>query len=70
MWDNRLNSIDSRIEDITIQSKAVGSTIREGWDSASKAVQVDHFVAVVELQDITYAFNRFQVLIMSRVKVM
>lgn len=65
-----LNAVDARIKDITVKGEAMRGALVERRDRSAKAVQVDHLVAVVELKDVTDAFDGLQVLIASRVKVM
>lgn len=57
------DAVDSRVEDITIQGKAVGRSLRKGRDSSTKAVKVDHLVSVVVLKDVTNAADSLQVLV-------
>ena len=46
-----LKAIYTWIEDITVQCKTVRSSLRIGWNSTTKSVELDHFVCVVILQD-------------------
>ena len=55
--DHRLDAVDARVEDIAVQGEAVRRTIVEGWNGSAKAVQIDHLVAVVELEDVVGSFS-------------
>ena len=67
---NTLNTIDAGIKDITVQSEAVSGTCSVRRNGAAEAVQVDHLVCVVELEDVAHVLDRLQVLITARVEVM
>ena len=69
MRDDFGDTVYSWIEDITIESEAVRSTIVVGWNRAAKTVQVDHLIGVVELKDVSDGFNSLQILIVLRVEV-
>ena len=69
MRDHFLNTIDARVEYITVQGKAVGCTSRVGWDCATKAVKINLLVTVVELKDVAYATDSLQILVAVRVEV-
>ena len=69
MCDDLRNTVYTRVKDITVESKAVRSSITVGWDRTAEAVQVDHLVAVVELKDVTNGLDCLQVLIILRVEV-
>ena len=64
------DSIDTWVEDITIECKAVGASVIVGRDGATKPIQVDHFVTVVELQDVANGSYRLQVLVSLRIEEM
>ena len=63
-----LDTIDTWIEDITIECKAVRASIIIRWDRTAKSIQVDHLVTVVELEDVANGLNRLQVLVPLRVE--
>ena len=63
-----LNAIDTWVEDVAIEGKAVGTSVIIGRDRATKTIQVDHLVTVVELEDIADSLNRLQVLVLLRVE--
>ena len=65
-----LDAVDSRIEDITIQGEAVGSTLCIRWNCSSVAIQIDHLITVVELKDVANALDGLHVLVSARVRVM
>ena len=67
---NGLDAVDPRIEDITIQGEAVGSTLCIRWNCGSVAIQIDHLITVVELKDVANALDGLHVLISTRVRVM
>ena len=69
MRDDFGDTVYSWIEDITIKSETVRSTIVVGWDRAAKTVQVDHLIGVVELKDVSDGLDSLQVLIVLWVKV-
>ena len=69
MRDDFSDTVYSWIEDITIKSETVRSTIVVGWDRAAKTVQVDHLICVVELKDVSDGLDSLQVLIVLWVKV-
>ena len=69
MRDDFSDTVYSWIEDITIERKAVRSTIVVGWDRAAKTVQVDHLIGVVELKYVSDGLDSLQVLIVLRVEV-
>ena len=69
MRDDFSNTVYSWIEDITIESETVRSTIVVGRDRAAKTVQVDHLIGVVELKNVSYGLDSLQVLIVLRVEV-
>ena len=66
--DHRLDTVDAGVEDIAVEGEAVRRTIVEGWNRSAEAVQVDHLVAVVELQDVADAANRLKILIPARIE--
>ena len=59
--DDFLDTIDSRVEDIAIKREAVRSFLVVWVDLASKAIQVDHFVGVVELENVSHVLYNWQV---------
>ena len=63
-----LDTIDTWVEDITIECEAVGASVIIRWDGAAKSIQVDHLVTVVELEDVADGLNRLQVLVSLRVE--
>ena len=63
-----LDTIDTWIEDITIEREAVRASIIIRWDRTAKSIQVDHLVTVVELEDVANGLNRLQVLVPLRVE--
>ena len=63
-----LDTIDTWIEDITIECEAVRASIIIRWDRTAKSIQVDHLVTVVELEDVANGLNRLQVLVPLRVE--
>ena len=69
MRDDFSDTVYSWIKDITIERKAVRSTIVVGWDRAAKTVQVDHLIGVVELKYVSDGLDSLQVLIVLRVEV-
>ena len=66
--DDFLDSIDTWVEDITIESEAVGTSVIIGRDCATKPIQVDHLVTVIELEDVADGLYRLQVLVPLWVK--
>ena len=66
--DDLLDTIDTWIEDITIECEAVRASIIIRWDRTAKSIQVDHLVTVVELEDVANGLNRLQVLVPLRVE--
>ena len=62
-----LDAVDLWVENITVQSKAVGATLSVWWDGAAEAVQIDLLARVVELEDVADALNRVQVLVAIRI---
>ena len=48
-----LNAVDTRVEDVTVQSEAVRSAGIVRRDSTAEAVKINLLVSVVELKDIT-----------------
>ena len=66
--DDLLDSIDTWVEDVTIHGEAVGTSTVIGRDCATKTIQIDHLVTVVELEDIADGLNRLQVLVLLRVE--
>ena len=69
MLDDLVDSINSRVKDIPIESETVRSSLVVGWDRAAESVQVDHLVAVVELKNVSDGLDSLQVLIVPRIKV-
>ena len=63
-----LDTIDTWVEDITIECEAVGASVIIRWDGATKSIQVDHLVTVVELKDVADGLNRLQVLVPLRIE--
>ena len=63
-----LDSIDTWVEDVTIHCEAMGTSTVIWRDCATKTIQVDHLVTVVELEDIADSLNRLQVLVPLRVE--
>ena len=49
MSDHLIDTIDSRIKDVTIQCETVRRTGRIRWNSATETVQVYHLITIVEL---------------------
>ena len=44
MGDHFFYTVDSWVEYVTVQGKAVRSSIGVGWDGTAKAIQVYHLV--------------------------
>ena len=70
MGDDLVDAIDPWVEDVTIEGETVGSPVCVRWHSAAKTVQVDLFVAIVELQDIANTLDSLQVLIALHIQEM
>jgi len=68
--DHGFDPVHSWVENVTVESKAVRCAIRERRDSSSKAIQVDHFVRIVELKNVAHTFNRLQVLVTFWIEIM
>ena len=69
MPDYLCDSIDAWIEDVSVEGEAVRRSLWVWRYGPTKAVQIDHFVAVVELKDVADASDGVQVLIAVRVEV-
>ena len=69
MTDNFCDSVDSWIEDVSVQCKAMGGPLRVWRNRTAKAVQIDHFVTIVKLQDITDSADSVKILVALRVEV-
>lgn len=69
MPDYLCDSINAWIEDISVEGEAVRCSLWVGRYGPAKAVQVDHFVTVVELKDVADASDGVQVLVAVRVEV-
>ena len=52
--DNFLNAVDTWVEDVSVHGEAVTGSRWVGRHSATKAIQVDEFVAVVVLEDVSH----------------
>ena len=65
--DGFLNTVDSWVENVSVQGEAMGCLIRYRWDVTSKAIQIDHFVSVVELEDVTNVLDDGKIGISPRV---
>ena len=57
-----LQTIDSWIEDVAVESETVRS-LRLRWNHGTKAVKIYHLVGVVVLQDTTYTLNGAKILV-------
>lgn len=68
--NNRWDTIDSRIKDIAIKSEAVRSSVCVRRDGATKAIEVNHLVLIIELKDVSNALDSMQILIAVRIHVM
>ena len=68
--DGFLNTVDSWVENVSVQSEAMRCLIRYRWDITSKAIKIDHFVSVVELEDVTNVLDDGQIGISPCVQVM
>jgi len=67
---NFLDTVDTRIENIAIKSEAVRASVGVGRDGSAEAVEVDLFVAIIELQDIAYRLDGLKILVLLGVEVM
>jgi len=65
--DDLLDSIDSWVENVTVQGEAVWGFLIYRWNVASKAIKIDHLVRVVELEDISNVLDDGKVGISLRV---
>ena len=63
-----LNTINTRVEDVAIEGEAVGTSVIIGRDRATKPIQVDQLITIVELEDIADGLYRLQVLVPLRVE--
>ena len=63
MSDNFVDTVDSRIEDVSIQGEAMWSSVVNRRDLTAKAIQVDHLIAIVELHDVTDAPYSLDILV-------
>ena len=52
------------VENVAIEGETVRSPIDIGRDCASKTIQVDHLVRVVELENVTNTLDGLQVLVL------
>ena len=64
------DSIDSRVEDISVESEAVRSPIVVGRDRAAEAVQIDHLILIVELENVANGLDGMKILISVGIHVM
>ena len=67
---NFLDTVDTRIENIAIKSEAVRASVGVGRDGSAEAVEIDLFVAIIELQDIAYRLDGLKILVLLGVEVM
>jgi len=67
---NLFQAVNSRIEDITIHRETMSCTLSKRRNCATKSVQIDEFVAVVELKNSTNWLNHLQVLVFLRIEEM
>jgi len=68
--DHLVESVHTRVEDVSVESEAVRGALGVGRNSATKAIQVDLLAAVVELEDAANIFDGLQVLVVVGVEVM
>ena len=47
------DSVDSWVEDVSVKSEAVRSSVVVGWDGAAESVQIDHLILIVELENVS-----------------
>ena len=64
-----LDALDARIEDVAVQREAVRGASVVGWDSTTKAIEVDQLIGVVELKNVADILDSLQVLVALRVEI-
>ena len=67
---NSLDTVALRVEDITVQCKAVISSRVVWWNRRTKAKGWDLLIVVIVLENVTNRFYSVEVLILLKVKVM
>lgn len=67
--NNRFKAVHTRVEDVTIQGKAVRRSLTVGWNRTTKTIERNLFVAVVELQNFADVSDCLKVLVAVRVEV-
>ena len=67
--DHTLNPGNAGIEDISVQGEAVRRTVGVGRDCATEAVEVDHLVSVIELENVAHILDSLQILVALRVEI-
>ena len=67
--DHSLKSVDSRIEDISVQGKAVGSPRCIRRNCTTETIESYLFVRIVILENITHVSDYLQILVAIRVEV-
>lgn len=65
-----LDTVDLRVEDVTVQGEAVVCSVAVGWDCGAKTKDRDLLVGVVVLEDASNRLNRLEVLVLVHVEVM
>lgn len=68
--DDGIKSINSWIENVTIQSEAVGSSVVIWWNSTTKSIKIYLFVGIVELKNAADSLNSLEVLVSVWIEVM
>jgi hypothetical protein len=70
MVDNFWNTIHSGVEDVTIQSKTVWSSLRGLRKGSTETIKIYHFRWVIVLQNIADRVDNLKILVPLRIKVM